>query len=136
MTRRTQRVGNLLRNTLAEILMTKISDPRIDPARVSITHVDVTPDLLSAKVHVSVQGTEGQQRSALRGLQNAAGRFQELLGRQIRLRHTPSLQFLLDESFKKQLRTLELIQQAMAEAGPSEDDTDADGADEPTDTPQ
>ncbi len=136
MTRRTQRVGNLLRNTLAEILMTKISDPRIDPARVSITHVDVTPDLLSAKVYVSVQGTEGQQRSALRGLQNAAGRFQERIGRQIRLRNTPSLQFLLDESFKHQLRTLELIQQAMAEAEPLEDDPEAASADDPPDIPQ
>ena len=115
MTRRTERVGNLVRNTIGQLLLSKLSDPRIDPAKTSVTRVEVTEDLLSAKVHVSVIGSEAQQRRAMRGLQRAAGRIQELMMRQIKLRHTPVLRFVLDTNFKKTLQTLQLIQQAMEE---------------------
>jgi len=115
MSRRTERVGNLIRNTIGRLLPTKLSDPRIDPARTSITHVEVAEDLLTARVFVSVIGTEAEQRRTLKGLCHAAGRVQNLLARRIRLRHTPVLEFMLDENFKKTLQTLDLIQQAMEE---------------------
>lgn len=115
MSRRTERVGNLIRNTIGQLLLSKVSDPRIDPAKTSITHVEVAEDLLSAKVFVSVIGTEAEQRRTLRGLGRAAGHVQELMMRQITLRNTPILQFVLDKNFKKTLETLELIQKAMAE---------------------
>jgi len=115
MSRRTERVANLIRNTIGRLLPTKLSDPRIDPARTTITHVEITEDLLTAKVFVSVIGTAAEQRRTLQGLSHAAGRVQDLLGRQVRLRHTPVLEFVLDEKFKKTLRTLDLIRQAMEE---------------------
>jgi len=132
MSRRTERVGNMIRNIVGELLLSKISDPRIDPAKTSITHVDVAEDLLAAKVFVSVIGSEAQQRRTLRGLGSAAGHIQELMMRQMKLRNTPLLQFVLDKNFKQGLRTLQLIQQAMdeidqrdqrrkAEAPPAED---------------
>lgn len=115
MTRRTDRIGSLVRNTIGELLLSKISDPRIDPAKISITRVEVSPDFLQAKVYVSVLGSEADQRKALWGLKHAAGHLQELMMRQIKLRNTPMLVFLPDESFKKTMKTLELIQQAMSE---------------------
>jgi len=115
MSLRTERVGNLIRNTVGEILLAKISDPRIDPARTSITHVAVSQDLLVAKVYVSVMGTEAQQRRTISGLRHAAGRIQDLMMQQIQLRNTPVLEFLSDENFKKGLKTLDLIRQAMEE---------------------
>ncbi|MFP4104481.1 MAG: 30S ribosome-binding factor RbfA [Phycisphaerae bacterium] len=115
MNRRTERVGNLIRNTLGQILLSKIADPRIEPARTSITKVEVTPDLLTAKVYVSVMGDETQQRRTLAGLNAAAGHLQELMMRQISLRFTPHLKFIADEGFKKTLQTLEIIQTAMEE---------------------
>jgi len=108
-------VASLIRNTIGQLLLAKISDPRIDPAKTSVTRVEVPDDLLTAKVYVSVIGTEAEQRTTLRALRHAAGRVQELMMREIRLRHTPLLEFALDEKFKKTLETYRLIQVAMDE---------------------
>ena len=115
MSRRTDRVGSLMRQTLGQLLLSKISDPRIDPARTSITAVEVTEDLLTAKVYVSVIGSEAEQRNTIRALKRAGGHFQELMMRQIKLRHTPVLEFVFDTGFKKTLETLQIIEHAMEE---------------------
>jgi len=115
MSRRTERVGNLIRSTIGQLLLSKISDPRIDPARTSITRVAVPEDLLTAKVFVSVMGTEAEQRRTLRALRHAAGYVQELMMRRIQLRHTPVLEFELDQGFKKAMQTMRIIDQAMDE---------------------
>lgn len=115
MTRRTERVGNLLRNTIAEVLMRRLNDPRIDPGRTSITRVEVAEDLLTAKVFVSVMGEESDQRTTLRALKHAAGHIQDLVRKEVSLRHTPVLDFRADEQFKKTMETLSIIQQAMEE---------------------
>ncbi|MFW6146539.1 MAG: 30S ribosome-binding factor RbfA [Planctomycetota bacterium] len=115
MSRRTERVGRLIQQTIGEIVLRRISDPRIDPARVSITRVEVTEDMTRAKVYCSTMGTEAEQRNALRALQHAAGRIQGMMMREISLRNTPVLQFVPDERFKKTLTTLALIQSAMEE---------------------
>ncbi|HUT01357.1 MAG TPA: 30S ribosome-binding factor RbfA [Phycisphaerae bacterium] len=115
MSRRTQRVANWIRQILGEALLSRLSDPRIDPVRTSVTRVEIPEDLLTAKVFVSVLGTEAQERRALRALQHAAGHLQELMMRRMSLRHTPILSFELDTRYKKTLETLGLIQQAMDE---------------------
>jgi ribosome-binding factor A len=115
MSRRTERVANLVRGAIGQVLLSKLSDPRIDPALTSITRVEVPEDLLTAKVYVSVVGTEGRQRRTLQALQHAAGHIQELMARQVQLRNTPVLNFVPDEKFKKTLETLLVIEQAMAE---------------------
>ena len=140
MNRRIERVGALIRNTVGELLLSKLSDPRVDPARTSITRVEVTEDFLAAKVFISVLGSEGEQTRTLEALRHAAGRLQELMMRQIRLRHTPVLMFEVDKQFKKTLATLNLIEQAMTEIRQKEQaggdgDAQADvsaGADEGT----
>lgn len=115
MNRRAQRVASLIRDTVGQLLLAKIADPRIDPARTSITRVEVPEDLLTARVFISVIGSEAQQRNALRALNHAAGHIQELMMRQISLRNTPMLEFVEDKSFKKSLETYAAIQQAMEE---------------------
>ena len=115
MSRRTERVGSLIRNTIGQLLLSKLSDPRIDPAKTSITRVEVPEDLLTAKVFVSVLGTEGEQGRTLRALTHAAGHIQELMMRQISLRHTPTLEFVADTGFKRTLQTYAIIDQAMEE---------------------
>jgi ribosome-binding factor A len=104
-----------MQTVLGEILLKKLSDPRVDPARTSITRVEVPEDLLSAKVFVSVLGTRQEQQNAVAALQHASGHLQELLAEEITLRHTPVLRFELDLQFKKTLETLEIIRQASAE---------------------
>lgn len=130
MSRRTERVNNLIRNTLGQLLLSKLSDPRIDPARTSITHVEVDEDFLTAKVFISVMGDEAEQKKALMALRHASGHLQDLLRREITLRNTPILDFVPDEKFKKTLKTLEIIQQAMEELRQKEASQQAAGEDE------
>ncbi len=113
--RRTERVCSLIRDVIGEIILAKISDPRIDPARVSVTRVQTADDFLSATVFVSVLGEEKQQKLALAALQHAAGHVQELMMRQIDLRNTPVLTFRLDKQFKKTLQTLQILQKVSEE---------------------
>jgi ribosome-binding factor A len=105
----------LIRETIGHLLLAKLSDPRLNRALVSVMRVEMAEDLLTARVYVSVVGEPSQQRTALRALCHAAGRLQELMMQQIKLRNTPVLDFALDEKFKQTLRTYELIDQAMAE---------------------
>jgi ribosome-binding factor A len=115
MTRRTERVGNLIRNTLGQILLAKMSDPRFDPVKTSITRVEVPEDLLTAKVYISVAGNETEQNLARQALQHAAGYLQERMMDQIELRHTPRLEFVIDTQFRKTLDTLKVISEVAAE---------------------
>jgi len=125
--RRLERIGNLIRNVIGELLLSKISDPRIDPARVSVTRVEVADDLLTAKVYISVLGTEPQQRTALAALKHAAGHIQELMMRQIELRSTPLLRFELDTQFKKALATFEILQKVSQELQQKDEERAAEG---------
>lgn len=101
----------MIKSVLGEILLKKLSDPRVDPARTSITRVEVPEDLLTAKVFISVLGTQREQDNALAALRHAGGHIQELLSDEITLRHTPVLSFELDVQFKKTLETLRIIRQ-------------------------
>ncbi len=137
MTRRTQRVGSLLRDTLGQLILTELSDPRIDPARTSVIRVEVPEDLLTAKVFVSVLGDDALQRRTLRALRHAGGHVQELLGRRLALKHTPRLTFEFDKNFQDTLETYRIIEDAMQEIRDKElarsGDAQGDPA-EPTDS--
>ena len=104
-----------MRKITGELLLTKLSDPRIDRARTSVTRVEVAEDLLTAKVYISVMGTEGRQNRTLQALRHASGHIQELIMRQMSLRTTPVLNFLVDTEFKKTLETLNIIQRVADE---------------------
>jgi ribosome-binding factor A len=104
-----------MQQAIARILMTELADPRIEPARTSVTRVEVQEDLLRAKVYISIYGSEAQQRRGLEALQHSAGRIQALLRRQVQLRSMPVLDFRNDERFKGTLKTFEIIRQAMDE---------------------
>jgi ribosome-binding factor A len=133
MTRRTERVANLLRNTIGKIIHQQLADPRIDPVATSVTRVEIPSDLLTAKVFFTVMGEESDQRKTLKALNHSAGRVQELMMREISLRHTPRLTFVLDTKFKKTIETLAIIQQAMDEIHEKEEarDIEAEADDEP-----
>jgi ribosome-binding factor A len=113
--RRIERINALLRNTIGQLLLAKISDPRIDPARTSVTHVVTADDLLSAKVYISVIGTAGQQNRTLSALKHASGHIQELVADKVELRNMPILTFALDTQFKKTMETLTIIQKVSEE---------------------
>ncbi|MBD8068257.1 30S ribosome-binding factor RbfA [Bacillus sp. PS06] len=93
---RPTRVGEQMKKELSDIIGRKIKDPRI--GFVTVTDVQVTGDLQQAKVYISVLGDHEQRENTLKGLAKAKGFIRSEIGKRIRLRKTPEIQFEFDES--------------------------------------
>lgn len=108
MTRRTERISDLLRAEISDLLLREVKDPRV-AGLVTITEVDVSPDLSRAKVFVSVMGTDEEKTSTLRALTAAAHFVQRNLGKRLTLRRVPELDFVPDDSLERGAQILELL---------------------------
>jgi ribosome-binding factor A len=104
---RTDRVAEEFREILAEELQ-RLKDPRI--GFVTITGVQVTPDLRRATVYYTVYGDEREARATAAGLRSATTHLRQALGRQVRLKVTPELEFRVDETIARGGRIDELIE--------------------------
>ncbi len=89
-------------------LIRNLKDPRVQDTMISITHVETTPDLRFCKVYVSFL-QEDKAADALKGLKSASGWLRRELGRGLQLRHTPELQWALDDSITYGAKMLKLI---------------------------
>jgi ribosome-binding factor A len=98
MTRRTQQVGELLREELTDIIRREVRDPRL--GFWSITRVDVPTDLRSAHVYVSVLGSDEERTATLKALRSAAGFIRFHLKPRLRMRQIPELDFRDDRSME------------------------------------
>jgi ribosome-binding factor A len=105
--KRTDRVSELIREEISLILLEEIKDPRIQ--FVSITRVEVSPDLKHAKIFASVLGSEEKKKEAFEGLKSARGFIQKKLGRKLSLRCTPEISFRVDTSIEHGLHIYELL---------------------------
>jgi len=114
--RRSERVGHLIRTILAEAIRDHLADPRI-PLITSLTRVEVSEDLEVAHIHVSALGRDVERKLCLGALQGAAGRLRRLLAPELRLRKVPTLVFRLDDSISRGYETVTAIDQAMRELG-------------------
>lgn len=86
-----------------------LKDPRVSgTGMVSVTRVDTTPDLRYAKVYISVLD-KTQEKDVLKGLKSASGFLRRELGTALRLRYTPELQFIADDSIAHGAHILELL---------------------------
>jgi len=94
---RSQRVGDLIREVISEMILRDLRDPRVET--VTITEVEVTADLKLARVYFSARGDQTREKAALQGLEGAAGFIKKNLGRELRLRYMPELMFEVDHSF-------------------------------------
>jgi ribosome-binding factor A len=94
MKRRTDRMGDLVRAELSDLLLREVQDPRIK--LVSVTSVEVTPDMRRAVVRVSALGDEAQRLGALEALRHARGFLRTELSHRLTTRVTPELVFELD----------------------------------------
>jgi ribosome-binding factor A len=106
--RRAERVAEGIREEVARFLSTDAKDPRIQ-GLVTVTAVDVTPDLRSARIFVSIMGTEEEKRSTLEGLDSLAGYLRGTLARSLRLRFAPELSFRVDPSVERAARIETLL---------------------------
>lgn len=94
---------------------------------VTVTYVEVSPDMRSAKVHVSVMGDETQQKLTIHGLQSAAGFLQAKLGERIETRYTPRLTFVLDLGVKHSIEVSRILQEVLPRTEPiAVDESDAE----------
>jgi ribosome-binding factor A len=96
--KRTIRVGGLIQQEISELLVRKIKDPRLE--LVTITGVDVSPDLKLARVYFSRFGNPEEVQRGLEGLQSATGYLKRELGQRMKLRRVPDLEFVHDTSFE------------------------------------
>jgi ribosome-binding factor A len=106
--RRVLRINELIRAELADLLRRETEDPQLH-SLISFTAVDTSPDLVQAKVHVSIYGTDEEIAQTLRRLRRAARFFRRELAARLNLRHTPLLTFELDPSILRGQRIMELI---------------------------
>lgn len=105
---RPERVAQLMRREIAEILERNLRDPRIT-AMVSVTDVEVTHDLAFARVFVSLMGSPESQKSSLDGLSRAAGFVRKELGPRLGLREVPEIRFVHDTSLSRGARVEDLL---------------------------
>jgi ribosome-binding factor A len=112
MSRRTERVNETIRDELSDLLLREVRDPRMG-GLISITHVDVTPDLYNARVFVSVMSPPAEQAETVRALNAAASFFHRELKSRLQIRRVPFLVFKLDTSIEEGAQLLNLIDEAV-----------------------
>ena len=104
---RMRRVDEAVRQVLSDAVTQDLQDPRI--GFVTMTSVKTTSDLRHARVYVSVLGNEAQRDATLAGLQSAHGALQRRLARDLRMKRTPTLEFVYDDTTDRAMRVEELL---------------------------
>src|SRR5438094_5414402 len=112
---RPERVAEEFREILAEEIP-RLKDPRV--GFVTLTHVDVSPDLRRATVYYTVMGADRDHRATEAGLRSAAPRLRAVLGQQVRLKFTPELEFEEDVGLSQVERVTQLLKEIGEQAAP------------------
>lgn len=107
-------------------ILADLKDPRVRD--VTVTFVEVTPDMRQAKVHVSIMGDETRQHLSLRGLQSAAGYLQSKISTRIETRYTPRLEFVLDQGVKQSIEIAKILGRVLPPAPDADSAADGDEA--------
>jgi len=117
MPHRIERVNNLIRQEISELLQRQVKDPRLG-SFVAVTEVSTSPDLRYAKVFVSCIGSGEEKRETLRVLAAASGFFRNELARRLRMRRIPEISFEWDNSIERGAHLLELIDKVSTDSTP------------------
>lgn len=104
---RAVRVAELIQAEIAALLLRDLKDPRLDMSTVS--RVEVSPDLRHARIYISRIGTESEQQAAIAGFQRAAGFIRNQLGKRLKLRYIPLLEFTLDTAIAYGVRISSML---------------------------
>jgi ribosome-binding factor A len=122
--RRLLKAAEAIREVVGMAILADLQDPRIRD--VTVTGVEVTPDMRQAKVYVSVMGNETKQNLSLRGLQSAAGFLQSKVAKRIDTRYTPKLLFVLDQGVKKSIEISQILGRVLHEGAAAGEASAAD----------
>lgn len=128
---RSRAMGETVREVIARILVEESADPRLH--LVTVTGVDMSPDLRHANVYVTTHGDETRYREMLDGLDSAKGRIRTLLGQAVRMKYVPELHFRIDPAVDEAVRISDALR-SERESGRVRDDEPGDpGAEEGVD---
>ncbi len=111
--RRTAKVAEAVREQVSTSILFELKDPRVK--NVTVIRVEVSPDLRSAKVYVSIMGDEKTERLSMRGLESARGFLQAKVAERVALRYTPILHFHLDRGIKQSIETSRILREVLVE---------------------
>ncbi len=106
---RMRRINEVLREVVGAAISNELSDPRI--GFVTVTSVETSPDLRTAKVFVSVLGSEEEREATLEGLRSSHGVIQSRIASETRMKRTPTLTFRYDDTIEKGVRISELLEE-------------------------
>ncbi|HEY1329587.1 MAG TPA: 30S ribosome-binding factor RbfA [Casimicrobiaceae bacterium] len=110
---RAQRIADQVQRELADLLANQVKDPRV--GRVTVTHVDVSPDYSHATVHFTHLAGKGHAKEAITALSRTAGFLRSELARRLDMYSVPQLHFAYDDSIEAGMRLSSLIDEAVAE---------------------
>jgi ribosome-binding factor A len=105
---RMRRVDEAMREVLSDAITQEIKDPRV--GFVTVTAVETSPDLRHARVYVSVLGDETRRKLSLDGLASAHGFLQKTVARELRMKNTPTLDFVYDDTIERADRMSRLME--------------------------
>jgi len=129
-----EKVARVIRDSVSETIQLHLNDPRIS-GLISVTEVDVAPDMKNATVRLSIFATDEKTKpTTMLAIQHAAGVFQRHLGQILTGRTCPRLHFELDTKMQKTLQILQLIDKATQEYKERDTDDDTSGIDDSADT--
>lgn len=114
------RVNAEVQHELANLIREGIKDPRIHPMT-SVTAVEVAPDLKTCRAYISVMGNEEAKNNTIAGLKSAEGYIRRQLAKNINLRNTPEIRFILDESIEYGVAMSKLIDEVTGKEKVQED---------------
>src|SRR5258708_26409766 len=129
--RRIAKVAEALRESVSTTVLFELKDPRVK--NVTVLHTEVSPDLRSARVFVSVMGDEKVQSLAMHGLRSARGFIQSRIADRLELRYTPILKFVLDPGVKFSVEASSIIPEALAHPAADHDAVEHDADEHKTD---
>jgi ribosome-binding factor A len=107
MSRRTLKAAEAIRQIVGMSILTEIQDPRVQ--NVTVVRAEVSGDMQTAKVYVSVMGDDTEQNLCMQGLKSCAGFLQSRIAKRLDVRYVPHLQFVLDQGVKNQLLVSKML---------------------------
>ncbi len=119
MAHRIERVNNLIRHEISELLQRQVKDPRLG-SFVTVTGVSTSADLRYARIFVSHMGSEEEKQATLNALASASGFFRREMAKRLRLRRIPELSFHWDDSIERGTHILQLIDQVTTNSTPNQ----------------
>ncbi len=117
MSHRIERVNTLIRREISELIQHELRDPRLSEF-ITVTEVDTSPDLKHAKIYISSMSGQQEEQKILGVLNSASGFLRTALANKIRIRYTPELHFVWDNSIEHGDRILRLIDEVTQKDNP------------------